>query len=267
MKFDDEIAVVTGASSGIGKATAKRIAAEGAQVVLLARTESDLETVADSIRENGGTASIAPVDLSERDDVGRVADEIQSTVGDPDILVNSAGVGSWVAAWEADAGDAEYATAVTAFGAYNLARQFIPAMLDQNRGHIVSIESPTAHSPIPGATPYQVARYALRGLTESLWVDLYSTDLSVTSVIPGKVRTEYFDRNENVEQRFPDTAEGLQVLEPEDVADAVVTGIRGDERRICVPRKLRWLVRARRIAPNRMDARTADAGWQPTVDE
>jgi len=265
--FDDKIAVVTGASSGIGKATAKRLAAEGAHVVLLARTESDLQTVAGSIRDEGGTATVVTVDLSEREEVESTADEIQTDIGDPDILVNSAGVGSWVAAWEADSGEVEYNTAVTAFGAYNLARQFLPAMLDRNQGHIVIVESPTSHTPIPGATPYQVARYALRGLSESLWMDLYSTNIGVTGVVPSKVRTEYFGRNKNVEERFPGTAEGLRVLEPAEVADAVVTGIQNDKRRVYLPRQLRWTIFAGRIAPNRVDARTAKTAWQPSIDE
>lgn len=267
MSYAGQTAVVTGASSGIGRATARRLAAGGAHVVLLARSEDDLEAVAAAARDVGGEATVAPVDLSERTDVERVADRIREAVGTPDIIVNSAGVGSWVAAWEADPGEVEYNTAVTAFGAYNLARAFLPAMLERNSGHIVFVESPTAHSPIPGATPYQVARYALRGLCESLWMDLYSTEVGVTGVVPGKVDTEYFDRNDNVEERFPETAESLRVLAPGEVADAVLRGIETGKRRVYVPRKLRWLVLASRAAPNRFDARTAGSGWQPTPGE
>lgn len=267
MRFDGKSVVVTGASSGIGRATARLIGDRGGHVVLLARTEADLERVADSIRDDGGTASVVPVDLSDREAVERAADTVRTDVGDPEVLVNSAGVGSWVAAWEAEPGAVEYNTAVTAFGAYNLAREFLPAMLERNRGHVVIVESPTAHTPVPGATPYQVARYALRGLSESLWMDLYSTGIGVTGVVPGKVNTEYFDRNENVEERFPGTAEGLRTLEPEEVAEAVVTGIEEDRRRVYVPRKLRWTILAGRIAPNRLDARTAKSSWQPTPGE
>ena len=267
MEINNTLVVVTGASSGIGKATAKHFAAEGAHVALLARTESDLEDVAKSIRDSGGRATVFPVDLSDREAVERVAAEIQTELGDPTILVNSAGVGSWVAAWEADPGEVEHNTAVTAFGAYNLVRQFLPAMLEQNHGHIVFIESPTAHTPISGATPYQVARYALRGLSESLWMDLYSTGIGVTGVVPGKVNTEYFERNENVETRFPGTAEGLRVLEPGDVADAVLTGVRKNKRRVYLPRKLRFIIFAGRVAPNRVEGRTARSGWQPTLGE
>jgi short-subunit dehydrogenase len=265
MVGDRELVVVTGASSGIGKATARRFATEGGHVALLARTESDLEDVAASVRETGGEASVFPVDLSKRDAVEAVAGEIRADLGVPDILVNSAGVGSWVSAWEAEPGDVEYNTAVTAFGAYNLARQFLPGMLERNGGHIAVVESPAAHTPIPGATPYQVARYALRGLCESLWMDLYSTDIGVTSVVPGKVNTEYFDRNENVEERIPGTAEGLRVVEPEEVADTLVSGIRANKRRVYLPRRLRWTLLAGRIAPNQVDKRTAESGWQPTA--
>ena len=267
MSVSNKVAVITGASSGIGKATAKRFAADGTHVALLARTESDLETVAGSIRDDGGTASVFPIDLAHREAVETVADDIRTDIGSPDILVNSAGVGSWVTAWEADPGEVEHNTAVTAFGAYNLARQFLPTMLERNHGHIAIIESPTAHTPIPGATAYQVARYALRGLSESLWMDLYSTDIGVTSVIPGEVNTEYFDRNENVEDRFPGTAEDLRVVEPEEVADAVVTGIQQNKRRVYLPRKLRFTILAGRIAPNRVDERTANSSWQPATGE
>lgn len=260
-----ELVAVTGASSGIGKATARRFGREGAHVALLARTEPDLEEVAASVREAGGDASVFPVDLSERGAVEAVAAAIEDDLGVPDVLVNSAGVGSWVAAWEAEPGAAEYNTAVTAFGAYNLVRQFVPGMLERNSGHVAIVESPAAHTPIPGATPYQVARYALRGLCESLWMDLYSTDVGVTGVVPGKVNTEYFDRNENVEERFPGTAEGLRVVEPEEVADALVTGVRKNKRRVYLPRRLRWTIVAGRIAPNQIDKRTAESGWQPTA--
>jgi len=235
-------------------------------VALLARTESDLEAVAESVRGAGGDASVFPVDLSEREAVEAVTGEIQEQLGVPDILVNSAGVGSWVAAWEAEPGEVEYNTAVTAFGAYNLAREFLPGMLERNSGHIAIVESPAAHSPIPGATPYQVARYALRGLCESLWMDLYSTDVGVTGVVPGKVNTEYFDRNENVEERIPGTAEGLRVVEPEEVADTLVSGVRENKRRVYIPRRLRWTLFVGRVAPNQLGKRTAESGWQPGSD-
>lgn len=263
MEVSGRTAVVTGATSGIGKATAKRLAADGSHVALLARTESDLKSVAAAIRDDGGAASVFPVDLADRAAVEAAADRIVATVGDPDILVNSAGIGDWLAAWETDPGQFERIMSVTVFGAYNLARRVLPAMLAQNRGHLVTIESPVAYAPLPGATAYQTARYALRGLTESLRVDLHSTDVGVTSVIPGVVDTEYFERNDNVEERLPGTDTALHKIAPEAVADGVVTGIRTGTTRVYVPKKLRLLLAARRVFPNWVDAATARFGWQP----
>ncbi|MBB6647426.1 SDR family NAD(P)-dependent oxidoreductase [Halobellus ruber] len=267
MDVAERIAVVTGATSGIGKATARRLAAEGSHVVLLARTDSDLEAVAEAIRAEGGTASVFPVDLADREAVESTAAEIRSAVGDPDILVNSAGIGDWVALWEAESGQFERIMAVTVFGAYNLARQFLPSMLERNRGYVVTIESPAAHGPIPGATAYQTARYALRGLSESLRVDLHSTGIGVTSVIPGVVDSEYFERNDGVEERLPGTAKSLDRLDPATVADGVLEGIRGEKNRVYKPETLRLLVLARRLFPNRFDSYTAERSWQPSRSE
>lgn len=267
MDVADRVAVVTGATSGIGKATAKRLAADGSHVALLARTESDLTSVAESIRDDGGTASVFPVDLADRPAVESTADRISATAGDPDVLVNSAGIGDWLAAWETDPGQFERIMSVTVFGAYNLAKQFLPAMLDRDRGHVVTIESPAAYTPLPGATAYQTARYALRGLTESLRADLKTTDIGVTSVIPAVVDTEYFERNDNVEERLPDTAASLDRVDPEAVADGVSTGIRSGKTHVHVPDTLRLMLLARRVFPNWFDAYTARRGWQPTGSE
>ena len=267
MDVTDQIAVVTGATSGIGRATARRLAAEGSHVVLLARTESDLEAVAEAIRAAGGTASAFPVDLAEREAVESTAAEIRSAVGDPDILVNSAGIGDWIALWETEPGQFERIMAVTVFGAYNLARQFLPSMLERDHGYVVTIESPAAHAPVPGATAYQIARYALRGLSESLRVDLHSTGIGVTSVVPGVVDSEYFERNDEVEERIPATAEGLDRLDPATVAHGVLEGIRGERNRVYKPEKLRLMLFGRRLFPNRFDSYTAERGWQPSEFE
>jgi short-subunit dehydrogenase len=137
-------------------------------------------------------------------------------------------------------------------------------MLERNEGRVVNVESPTAYAPIPGATAYQTARYALRGFGESLRMDLHSTDVGVASVVPGKVRTKYFDRNENVEERFPETAERLRVLDPEEVAEAAVAGLREEKRYVYLPRELRLLLLGRRLLPRTVDAWTARNAWQPS---
>ena len=100
MNLNDKIMVITGASSGIGTATARAAAREGARVVLLARTQSKLESVAEDIRRSGKIAHVYAVDLTIADAVGEVAKKITSEVGTPDIIFNNAGAGQWLSVEE-----------------------------------------------------------------------------------------------------------------------------------------------------------------------
>jgi short-subunit dehydrogenase len=263
MEIDGRTAVVTGATSGIGRATARALGEAGAEVALLARTEAELEAVAATIEEAGGTAAPFPVDLAEREAVEAVAADVQERLDDPEILVNSAGIGSWRFVAETEPGEAERIMAVTYGGAYNLARAFLPGMLAADEGHVVTVLSPASFAPIPGATAYNGARYALRGLDESLAVDLQSTGVGVTGVVPGKVETEYFERNENVEDRMPLLARLFRSLEPEEVAARVLEGIRTERRRIVTPTELQLTLVGRRLLPDAADRLNARLGWQP----
>jgi len=259
----DDLVVVTGASSGIGRETAKAMGAEGAHVVTLARTEADLDETAAAVRRQGGEATVCPVDLTDREAVEAVAETVRSELGDPDVLVHCAGVGSWTSVPETDAGEAERIMGVSYFGPFNLLRQFLPGMLRRDRGRIVGVSSPVAFQVVPGATAYACSRFALRGLLASLHVDLYSTGVGVTEVIPGKVDTEYFQRNDNVERRIPTAARFMRTLSPGEVAIEVVRATKGERRRVAIPPELRGLLLSGRYAPGLTARLAARTGWQP----
>ena len=138
-------AVVTGASSGIGAATAVALACRGARaVVLLARTASALEEVAAEVRACGATSLPRAVDLADAAAVAEVAAAIQHEIGAPDLIVNGAGAGRFLFVEETSAADAAAMMAVPYLAAFHVTRAFLPAMLARQSGHIVNVTSPAA---------------------------------------------------------------------------------------------------------------------------
>lgn len=163
-----KLVLVTGASSGIGEATAKRYGASGAHVLLLARNVERLEAVAKATRNAGGTASAFPVDLADARAVDEVAARIEREAGTPDTLINNAGAGRWIPLIETPAEEALAMIAVPYLAAFNLTRAFLPKMLARRSGAIACITSPASYLAWPNACAYTAARHALAGFTEAL---------------------------------------------------------------------------------------------------
>ncbi|HEU5100402.1 MAG TPA: SDR family NAD(P)-dependent oxidoreductase [Roseiflexaceae bacterium] len=249
MKIAGRTIVITGASSGIGAALAKEAAAAGGRVVLLARTQSALDRVATDIHVAGGAASIYPVDLTDAGAVERVARSLLADVGTPDILISNAGAGRWLFVEETSPGEAVAMMAMPYFAAFYITRALLPAMLKRHTGQIVYVNSPASLVAWPGATGYTAARWALRGFAEALRADLRGTGIRVTTVIPGKVSSSYFDNNPGVEERAPGLARLLPTLTPERTASMILRGIERDQRQIIIPGALRMLTWLNAVAP------------------
>ena len=180
MEMRNALALITGASGGIGAATAHAMAAAGVKVVLLARTQSKLDAVAADIRTAGGEAFVYPCDLSDADAVNATAERIKAEVGVPDILVNNAGAGRWLAVEETDAKEAVAMMSTPYFAAFFMTRAFVHEMVRRGSGRIANVNSPMAYLVIPGATGYAACRCALRGFNDSLRAELRGTGVGVT---------------------------------------------------------------------------------------
>src|SRR5665809_51839 len=137
-----KLVLVTGASSGIGEATAKLYGARGAHVLLLARNASRREAVSQAIRKKGGTAAGYPVDLADDAATQTLAQRITSEIGTPDILINNAGAGHWKKFLETTPEEARAMMAVPYFAAFDLTRAFAPGMIARGSGSLVFITSP-----------------------------------------------------------------------------------------------------------------------------
>ncbi len=213
--LNERVAVVTGASRGIGAATATVLAGAGAQVILAARDHEALEAVADRIRHDGGTARTVPTDVSKPADVDRLFREAQ-LAGNPAALVCAAGALTSVPFAETTPQIWDETLAVNLTGTFLCCRAAFTAMRGAGQGRIVTIASLSgvyATEKFPGLAAYNVSKYGVVGLTEAVAVEGRKHGISAICVSPGAVDTEMLRRAN------PDLRPGLV---PGDVADLIL---------------------------------------------
>jgi uncharacterized protein len=252
--------LVTGASSGIGAATAREFARRGARVLVMARSADKLEQLAETIRADGGDARPFAVDCGDRDAVAEVAGRISSELGTPDVLVNNAGAGSFRFFDETDPAEFEQMMAVPYFAAVYVTRAFLPAMIARGSGLVVCVNTPVAFVSWPAAAGYAGARWALRGLCEALHADLRGTGVKVSQVVPGKVSSSYFEHNSGAEESIPRISRLVRTLTPEEVAGAIVAAVEREQRLVFTPLALRLLVAQARFFPHLTESLLARTG-------
>jgi len=237
MNISGKTALITGASSGIGAATARALASGGAKVLLLARNAGALQKVAASLP--AGRAAVYPVDLAVASAVKQVTDRIIAEHGIPDILVNNAGSGQWKFVDETTPEEAAQMMAVPYLAAFSITRAFLPGILSRNSGHIVNVSSVASRFVWPGATAYIAARWAVRGFTEALRADLHNTNIGVTLYESGVVQSDYWEHNPGSLERVPKMGKLVPVLTPEAAARALVRGIEREQKLVVAPFMMR----------------------------
>ncbi|MDR6871757.1 NADP-dependent 3-hydroxy acid dehydrogenase YdfG [Bosea sp. BE125] len=218
MAFSDyRIALVTGASSGIGAATVRRLRKEGLEVHALARDAQRLKALAD---ETGCLPHA--LDVASVDDITALASELAI-----DVLINNAGQSRQGDILNTSAADVDSLIDVNLRGVLHLTRLFVPGMLERNRGHVVNITSIAAHYAFPGGnTVYHATKAGVHALSKQLRTHLYGSRVRVTEISPARVETEVFARllGDAVEaqKRF---YEGYEALQPEDIADSIAFAV------------------------------------------
>lgn len=246
-----KLVLITGASSGIGEATAKRYGAAGAHVVLLARNAERLYGVAHAIRENGATATAFPIDLSASEAIKELAARIEGDIGTPDILINNAGAGRWLPLVDTTPEDARAMIDVPYLAAFNLTHAFAPAMIARRSGGIVFITSPASFLAWPNASAYIAARRALAGFAEGLRAELKPAGLFVTLVVLGTVETPYWEHNPGSRENVPTTDPRLMpTLTPEQAAAAIFQGAERKKPTVVKPSIYRALFVMNALFPN-----------------
>jgi NADP-dependent 3-hydroxy acid dehydrogenase YdfG len=262
MHINGSLVLITGASSGIGAATAKAIAQAGGKPILVARTKPVLDAAAAEIRAAGGQAWAYAADLSDAVEVARATVQIAREAGLPDIIINSTGAGRWLFVDETSAEEAAQMMAAPYFTAFYTTRAFLPGMLQRGSGQIVNINSPVSRFVWPGAAGYAAARWALRGFSEALRADRHATGLRVTAVVPGLVLSPYFDHNPGAFERVPKIARLMPSLTPKQVAGGIVWAVEHDRREHVMPFMLRLFFVMHSLAPWLVEALLLSTGWK-----
>ncbi|MBI4828430.1 MAG: SDR family oxidoreductase [Nitrospinae bacterium] len=235
MNPSGKLCVITGASSGMGRAVAYRRAAKGAKVVALARSAGTLTTLVNEIKSAGENIAAYPVDIADVVAVDAVAQDIAREHGVPDIVFNNAGGGTWRFLDESAVEDIVAMTAAPFLGAAILARAFLPGMRARGNGLIITMSSYAAITPFAGATMYIATRYAMRGLHEALCADLAGTGVRAMLVAPPKVSGPFWEHNPGSEGRLPTLAKMFPTLTPEQMAGYIVEGIEKDRTLVTGP--------------------------------
>jgi short-subunit dehydrogenase len=217
---DGRIVLITGGSSGIGEAAAKKIAKAGGEVVLVARTPEKLEKVADEIRSDGGIAHVYPCDLADMDAIAAMADKVLADLGGVDILINNAGrsIRRSLALSYDRIHDYQRTMQLNYLGAVQLILKFIPGMRDRGYGQIINVSSVGVQTRAPRFGAYIASKSALDSLCDALQAEVVNDDIKFTTVHMALVRTPMISPTKMYDKfpaLTPDQAAGV-------ITDAIV---------------------------------------------
>jgi NADP-dependent 3-hydroxy acid dehydrogenase YdfG len=218
----DRVAVVTGASSGIGAAVSRALAREGTRVALAARRRDALLEVRTGLKD-GARSLVQPVDVTDREQVRSLVSRAEEELGPVDVLVHCAGVMYYTLMRNVREEEWDRTVEVNCKGTLNCVGAVLPGMLGRGRGHIVTISSDAGRKVFPGLAVYSASKFFVEALSQGLRLETAGTGIKVTTVQPGNVATDLVQMSEDPEALdLYGQPSGARVLDPEDVAASVV---------------------------------------------
>lgn len=222
--LQNKTALITGAGKGIGRAVALALANEGVQVGLVARTEKDLQAVAQEINALGVKTAVATADVSDIHSVNTAVAKIRQELGAIDILINNAGTAAFGKFLELTPEQWENQIKVNLFGVYYTTRAVLPEMIERQTGDIVNVSSTAGLKGAPVTSAYSASKFGLMGLTDSLMQEVRKHNIRVTALTPSTVVTD-LAKSANLINNNED-----RVMHPEDFAELLVAHLKLNRR-------------------------------------
>jgi len=250
MRYDwkDRVVLVTGASSGIGRALALELGRREARVGLLARRAEALIELAGEVERAGGKALALAADVRDAGEMKKAAERVREQWGHVDVLVANAGMSTTTAGTDLDAGEAGDVISINVIGVVNSVASVLPAMIARGEGQLIAISSLAAYRGMPKSGAYSASKAAVSTLFESLRVDLRRSGVSVTVIHPGFIRTPM---TAGRKKRLP------FLLEVDDAACRILRAIERRARTYAFPWQLAAVVRLLKHVPNALYDRIA----------
>jgi NAD(P)-dependent dehydrogenase (short-subunit alcohol dehydrogenase family) len=262
-----EVVVITGASGGVGRAAARRFAADGAKVALLARGRKGLEAAAGEVEREGGKALVLPLDVAEHEQVEAAASAVEDAFGEIDVWVNDAMVTVYAEFLDIDPSEFKRATDVTYLGMVWGTRSALKRMLPRDRGSIVQVCSAMSYRGIPLQSPYCGAKHACKGFTESIITELLHRKSRVRMSmiqLPGLNTTQFtWGRTKLPKQTMPVPP----IYQPEIAADAIHHAAHHKRRQIYVGIPTVMNIIGERTAPWLLDRILAKTGYEKQMTD
>ncbi len=253
MASEARVVVITGASSGIGRAAAEQFGRHGWRVGLIARGTDTLEAVRKGIVDGGGTAAVAIADVADSAQLEAAAAKIETELGPIDVWVNNAGVSVYGKFWDIPEDEFRRLTETNYYGTVNGTRVALSRMRSRNAGTIVQILSAISYRAVPLQAPYSGSKYALRGFTEAVRSELMDEGSAVhlTMVHPPAVNTPFY--NHAVSHMPKPVRPPPPIYQPEIVADAIYLAATTKRREVKVAGSTVFFAVANKIAPGLLD--------------
>lgn len=221
--LDGDVALITGASSGIGAATARALAAEGTSVALAARREDRLQSLADEIESEGGETLVVPTDATDEDQIYEMVDTTVEELGGLDVLVNNAGVMLLEPVATANPDDWQQMLDLNVQGLMVASQAALNEMEEDGSGDIANISSVAGRKAYAGSSGYNASKFGVTAFSEALREEVVDSDIRITTIEPGVVDTELADHipDEDQKEMVDEMVEGMEPLEADDIARTI----------------------------------------------